>query len=265
MKIAKSAVIGVVAVASLALVAACGDEGGSGASAGASSAAPSPAKSVSATEQLTAAAAKTNGTTYKFKATATDTVFDGASDPAAGVSTGKITVDVQAGVKVTIETMLSKAVYYVKITGLPLPGFDGAKWLKVDPAKVTSKDAVGFTDAQDPTGLKDITKNATTVETTDGKSFKGTMDLSKNAWGPIDATTVKDLGDKGKALPFEATVDDKGYLTAVKISLPAYGEEKASDVTVAYSDFGSPVTITTPAASEVTDAPASVYELLNSE
>ncbi|MET7398358.1 hypothetical protein ABZS66_33210 [Dactylosporangium sp. NPDC005572] len=263
MKIAKSVVIGAIALASLAFVGACSDDkGGSSTSAGSSATAPAPSKAPTGTELLTAAINKTTGASYKFKGTISGGTVDGATDPAAGVSAGKIAIQEQ-GVTLSIESVLTPTAYYAKISGLPLPGFDGKTWLKLDPAKLTVKDALGFGDPKDPVELKSLPGNIATAETTDGKSIKGTMDFTKKTWGSIDDNAVKALGDKAKTVPFEATVDDKGNLTSLKVSVPAYGDSKAEEIALTFSDFGSPVTATTPPASEVTDAPASVYQLLN--
>ncbi|GAA2631213.1 hypothetical protein GCM10010399_74140 [Dactylosporangium fulvum] len=263
MKLVKSAVLGVVAVASFAFVAACGDKGGSDTSAGASSAAPSPTKSLSAADQFSAAVTKTTASTHKFKVTMAEGAYEGSNDPAAGVSTGKLTAEVEPGTKMSIDVQITPAAYYVKISGLPLPGFDGKKWLKIDPSKVKSMSNLGIGDPKDPVDLKDLPGVIATAETTDGKLIKGTLDFTKTTWGTIDDEAVKALGDKAKAVPFEATVDDKGNLATLKVSVPAYGDTKAGDVTATFSDFGAPVTVTTPAASEVEDAPASTYDLLN--
>jgi hypothetical protein len=265
-KIAKSLVAGVVAVASLSLVAACGDQGDSKTSSGASATAPAsaPAKSPSATEQLSAAAAKTGGTTYTFNMTSTDVTIDGSTDPAGPTTVAKIVVTVEK-TKVTFQTLFSKGTYLVKVSGVPLPGLDGKKWLKIDPAKLKGDDALGASDVKDPTSLADLPGLLGSVTTTDGKQFKGTLDLSKGTFATVDSDTVKGLGEQAKAVPFEATVDDKGYLVAAKVSLPAYGTTKASDVNVAYTGIGAPVVTPTPAASEVIDAPAVAYQLLNGE
>ncbi|GAA0722346.1 hypothetical protein GCM10010199_29730 [Dactylosporangium roseum] len=224
----------------------------------------SPTKAPSATDQFSAAVKKTTASTYAFKvAMMADGTYEGATDPAAGVGTGRIAVEVEPGVKMTVQSQTTKTAVYLKISGLPLPGFDGKKWLKIDPSKVTAKDMLGVGNPKDPVDLNDLSGAVATAETTDGKLIKGTFDFTKTTWGTIDDEAVKALGDKAKAVPFEATVDDKGNLAALKVSVPAHGDTKAGDLTATFSNFGAPVTVTEPAASEVQDAPASVYSVLN--
>jgi hypothetical protein len=264
-KIAKGVVTVIVAVTALVLVTACSGKDNKAGSAG-PSAAPAgsttavPAKS--AAEQLSAAAAKTGGGTYTFKMVSADVTVDGAADPAGPTSMGKIVVVVEK-TKVTFETLFTSGAFLVKVTGLPLPGLDGKQWLKVDPAKLQGNDPLGAADVKDPTGLADLPGVVGQASTTDGKQFKGTLDLTKGSLSLVDGDALKGLGDLAKAVPFEATVAEKGYLTSVKVSVPAYAQTKAEDVTVTYAGFGAPVLAPTPAASEVIDAPPAAYRLLN--
>ncbi|WP_432986917.1 hypothetical protein [Dactylosporangium sp. CA-233914] len=266
MKIAKGVLAAFVAVTSLALVAACSgkDKPGAGASAGApaGAASPAPAKSLGATERLSAAASKTGGGTYTYKTISNDITIDGAADPAGPTSVGKLVVAVES-TKVTFETLFTSGNYLVRITGLPLPGLDGKKWLKVDPSKVKNSDMISAADVKDPTGLSVLPTLVTQATTTDGRSFTGTLDVTKESFALVDKDALKGLGDLAKAVPFTATVDDKGYLTSVKVSVPAYSGTKADNVTITYTGFGAPVLAPTPAASEMIDAPESAYSLLN--
>ncbi|WP_433200753.1 hypothetical protein ACQP00_29335 [Dactylosporangium sp. CS-047395] len=76
---------------------------------------------------------------------------------------------------------------------------------------------------------------------------------------------IKALGDAAKAVPFTAMVDEIGHLTQVSVSVPAYADNAASATTVTLAGFGQPVTATAPAAADVIEAPASLYDMLNSE
>ena len=68
---------------------------------------------------------------------------------------------------------------------------------------------------------------------------------------------VAALKDKASAVPFEATVDDKGRIASFKILVPG-----SDPWTVTYSDYGTPVAVRKPGSPVA--APAALYELLNS-
>jgi len=252
--------------ASVLLVAGCGDAADdAGTKAPATAAATTAA---SPTGQLTAAAAKTSAGAYTFKAmdATVEGSIEGAIDPASSVATSKLSVAIDNTTKLTIESLYVGGSYYVKVSGLPIPGIDGKKWLKADPAKISAGNPLGLGNAKDPIGLADMPASIATAQSTDGKAFTGTLDLTKKAWGPLDDTDmIKGLGDSAKTVPFTATVDSAGHLAQLKVSVPAYGDTAASDTAVTFADFGKPVTATAPATADVIDAPASLYDMLNSK
>ena len=264
MKNVMRVVAGLVAVTSLVPVAACGDKAKDSGPAGAAATTAAPTKSVSPVEQLTAASKKTAGGSYTFKVTSNEINLQGGSDPAGPKATATADIAVE-GAKIKIETLFNAGTLLVRVSGLPLPGFDGKKWLKVDQTKLKGGGAISPDDVKDPTGLAEFPSLVTQATSTDGKAFKGTLDLTKANWSLSDDDTVKGLGDQAKAVPFDATVDDKGFLTSLKVHVPAFKETKADEIGVVYDGFGAPVAIPTPAASEVTDAPATAYSLLNGE
>ncbi len=262
MKIGKAAVIGLITAASLALATGCNNK--SDTTAGASpSPSPSPSKSATPTDAFTNAASLLRGTPYKFSLKGDQgDAYEGSDDPLAGIVIGKLTVAVEA-VKVTLDTQLTQNDYYIKV-GLPLPGIDPSKWYHFDPAKVKSLDAVAFGGPTDPTGLRSLVAALATAESAGDKQIKGTFDFTKGTWGPaVDADAVKSLGDKAKSVPFEATIDDKGRLATLKVMVPAYGTTKEEVVNISYSDFGAPVKVTPPSASETAEAPETLYALIN--
>jgi hypothetical protein len=262
MKIIKTAVFGFLAVVSVAFVAACNNNSGTGAGAS-PSASPSPSKALTATEQFTSAAALLRGTPYKFSVKGADnSSYEGNDDPLAGVATGKLVASAQ-GLTVTVDGQLSEKDYFVKLSGVPLPGLDATKWFHIDPTKLTSSGAIAFGGPTDPTGLKNLVKTVATADNSGDKQIKGTFDFTKGTWGPVNAATVTGLGAKAKSVPFEATVDDKGRLATLKVTVPAFGSQKEEVINATYSDFGTDVKVTPPATADVIEAPAAVYTLLN--
>jgi hypothetical protein len=262
-KIVKTTLVGLATVASLAFATACSNGGGAGSTAS-PSASPSPVKSLTASEQFTEAATLLRGTPYKFVMKADDgSTYDGSADPLAGVTTGKFVV-VARGAKVTVDEQLTQSDYFLKISGLPLPGVDGSKWFHVDPTKLKTFQWVSFGGPADPTGLQDLVKALNTAESAGDKKIKGTFDFTKATWGPVvNAATVKGLADKAKSVPFEATVDDKGRLATLKVTVPAVGSGKEIVVDVTYSDFGTSVKASPPPSTDTIEAPAALYTVLN--
>jgi hypothetical protein len=87
--------------------------------------------------------------------------------------------------------------------------------------------------------------------------FTGVIDGTKR---PGQAgTSAAVFGDAWKALPFEATVDERGHLTSITTHVPAVASMPATTSKVTLSDFGKPVTITAPPASQVKELPESYY------
>ena len=79
----------------------------------------------------------------------------------------------------------------------------------------------------------------------------------------VDPARLKALGEKAKAVPFEATVDGQGRLTSAVVKVPAAGRTKASRYEITYADYGTTASPAAPAADEQQPATRSAYELLN--
>jgi hypothetical protein len=255
-----------VALMGVALVGGCGSKSDdSGEVVAAPSVSPAP---VDAKPKLAAAAAKSSGTSFKFRSEdpAAAGIIEGAVDPAAAASTAKMSVDLDGANKLTFESIKTGGTFYVKITGLPAAGgTDLSKyWMKADPAKITGD--LGVLSAKDPIDVRKVVANAASVQNVDGTLYTGTLDLTQESLGVLyDADLAKELGDKAKAVPFAASVNADGYLTSVKVSVPAYGTEPASDTTVTLTDFGRPVTATAPTGAQVITMPDAMYTALNAQ
>jgi hypothetical protein len=256
----------VVALVGVTLVGGCGsksDDSGEVVAAPSVSAAP-----VDAKPKLAAAAAKSSGTSFKFRSEDPDAggTIEGAVDPAAAASTAKMSVDLDGTNQLTFESITTGGTFYVKITGLPAAGgTDLSKyWMKADPAKITGD--LGVLSAKDPIDVAKIVANAAAVQSVDGTLYTGTLDLTQESRGGMfDAPPAQELGDKAKAVPFAASVNTDGYLTSVKVSVPAYGTEPASDTTITLTDFGRPVTATAPTGAQVITMPDAMYTALNAQ
>jgi hypothetical protein len=261
----KSLTIAVVA-AGVLLAAGCssGDDSGSKKGGGGTttkSSAPSAAESAAAaaaTSDLNAAVQELTKTSYRYTMKAGDASGGGTVDPALKQSGMTISV-----AEFKTEVLIIDPELYARISGLPVPGLDAKKWLKIDRTKIKSFAALGIRDINDPTGVNTLAKTIATIQKTGPKSYKGTLDLSKgsDAFG-LDEAAVRQLAEKAKAIPFEATVNDANKLATWKMTIPAYGAEKETTFELAYTDHGGKFPLTKPAPGETANPPQTVYDML---
>ena len=258
----------VVAVAAGVLLAAgCGsdgdDKGGSnkGGASGNQSSPPTAAESsaaAAATNDLNAAVQELTKTSYRYTMKAGDAAGNGTVDPAAKQSSMTITV-----VEFKTEVLIIDPELYARISGLGLPGVDAKKWLRIDRTKIKSFAALGIRDVNDPTGVNTLAKTIATIQKTGDRSYKGTLDLSKgsDAFG-LDEAAVRQLAEKARAIPFEATVTDAGKLATWKMTIPAHGAEKETTFDLAYTEHGGTFPLTKPPAGQTANPPQTVYDML---
>jgi hypothetical protein len=102
------------------------------------------------------------------------------------------------------------------------------------------------------------------VKTADGTTYTGTVDLTK-ATGDIapDATVLRNIGDRAKAVPFTAKLDDQGRMTYLKIDGGSVDPQLAFEVAV--TGYGTATAVTEPDASQVVEAPDSVLKILGGQ
>jgi hypothetical protein len=146
------------------------------------------------------------------------------------------------------------------LTGFPkLP----KKWMLVDPAKVKDEDLpFAYDQETDPGDTGAILRAMVDAQQTAPGTFTGTTDLTQQGQAEIvDAKLLAALGEKAKAVPFEARTDAQGRLSRMLVRIPAAGKTKASTYEVTYADYGSAPTPAEPAQQQ--KAPAVVYEMLN--
>lgn len=147
-----------------------------------------------------------------------------------------------------------------------------SEWMHIDPAKVTDSQTleeltIDFSDADeiDPGGSALILGALVDVEQTGDGAYSGTVDLTKATdAGMVDEEIVTKLGDRGKAIPFTATLDGQGRLTRLTLDIPAAGDVAPYKLEVTYSDYGSAAAAQKPPADQTREAPEIAYDMLNS-
>jgi hypothetical protein len=217
-------------------------------------AAPAATKAASAADELIAAAEKIRTTSYKFSTTGGGVTMQGAADPPSKT----VTMDSVMSMKVIVVD----GQFYMKFPK-GVPGTEalggGDKWLHLDASKFAAG-TLGIQDLGDPAGGYNSLKAATSVQKVGDKHYKGTLDLTKTPAFAANSKLRSTIGDSAKAVPFEATIDDDGRLSTMDTTTTVNGTDIKQHTT--FSDFGTKVTVTRPAPSEVVEAPASIYGVL---
>ncbi|HZN75496.1 MAG TPA: hypothetical protein VFC00_28010 [Micromonosporaceae bacterium] len=254
------ATLGVSSLVALALA-----TGACNVTAGGTGATPTPSASPTAMSEADAkaalqkAAVELSKTSYKIQLAAGPVSGNGAMDPVG--KNGQLTLNLFMGsATAKLDTVLIGADMWLKTDGIPVVP---DKWLHLDTARLPDDSPLGVRPGRlDPVNSEKLFDAATKIENVGRGQFKGTVDLTKlSSSAIVDRATVETLGDRAKAVPFEATIDDQGRLTNFKMDLGTV-DNVPMKVNVTYSDFGTSVSPTKPAASDVMEAPEAVYNLL---
>jgi hypothetical protein len=141
---------------------------------------------------------------------------------------------------------------YMKFAGsLGSVGGEGDKWLHVDSSKLPEGSAFSMQGSNPKDASKMIAATAG-VEKTGDRSFKGVLDMTRAPGA--NARSLESLGAKATAVPFTAQVDAQGRMTELVIDVETLAPG-AGTMTTRYSDFGTPVSVEAPPASQVTEMP----------
>jgi hypothetical protein len=220
----------------------------------------SPTVSVAdAKDTLSKAAMELGKTSYQIMLTAGPVSGTGALDPVG--QQGQLTLTLFTGsATAQLETVLIAADMWLKVKGIPgVPD----NWLHLDTARLPADSALGIRPGKlDPVNAEKLVGAITSVDSRGSGQFTGKLDLTKvSDSAVVDRATVDTLGERATAVPFEATVDAQGRLTNLKLDLGTV-DGLPLRVNVTYRDFGTRVAPTRPAANDVVEAPAAVYQLL---
>ena len=142
--------------------------------------------------------------------------------------------------------------------------FTGKTWFHIDATKVKKGGSLDI-DLTDPdlTGASGLLRAVSNVHG-DAHTISGTLDATKaaSADGFLDSDTVSEMGAAAAALPFTASLDDRGRLTKLAIDAPKAGETPAGKWTVTITGYGEQAAQTKPTGA-VTEMPASGYQAMN--
>ena len=267
MRTPRLAGLGLATTATVALALAGCDGGGStttgasapasaSASAGASAGAADPA----AVEALTKATQQLGTTSFKVTATSgSGFKLTGAVDPVQGTGTADLSAT-GPNAEVNVKTLLAGQDLYLQVPGITKAG----TWTHVDVSRLPEGANVGLRPGQiDPVNTSNLLSSSTDVRATGDNSYAGTLDLSKAiGLAGVSQVTIDETGAQAQKVPFTAKLDEQGRLSELTVDIPATKGQTAQPLEVRYTDYGVPVSVTKPAASEITEAPDSLYNSL---
>lgn len=147
---------------------------------------------------------------------------------------------------------------YVQVVG---------RWMHLDSDRLPAEHMFGL--AADPVANADylLAVSDDVKQLGDGR-YQGTLDLERYAdeyADPKDAKALKKmlakLGPEAAKVPFQATVDEQGRLTALQTTMTVVrdGEKTTVVQKSTYRDFGAEVSVKRPPADEVVEAPSGLY------
>ena len=252
------------AIAGVALVAAIGLSGCGRSQDRAETSAPGGAPAAEAAKQadpaaeLAAAAAKLGEQSMKVRMEMAGGIsMSGVADPKAQKADMSMSTGTGTG-GTDVKTLRIGNDMWMKFSGsLGTLAGDG-KWMHLNITELSSGSAYGL--SGDPAAAEKMIKATAAVQRTGDHAFKGTLDLTKAQ--TVGKEAVKALGDKATAVPFTAKTDEAGRLVEMTVDMGGIAPV-AGTMTSTYSDFGTPVTVQAPPASQVEELPSQLKGILN--
>jgi hypothetical protein len=256
--------LGVLAAVAFAL-AGCTEGGGTTPGATASAGAPTASAGTGTADPAAAAAlgnaaAALGNTSFKVTMTSGPGFkLTGLMDAPGGKGTGELTVT-GPNAELSVKTLMVGQDLYVQIPGVT----KASTWTHVDVSRLPEGADVGLRPGQiDPANTADLLASSTDVQQIDPRNYRGTLDLTKVAGiAGVDQVTVDGYGAAAQNVPFTAALDEQGRLTVMTIQLPAANGQQAQPLEILYTDYGTTVDAQRPPASQITEAPDSVYTSL---
>jgi hypothetical protein len=220
--------------------------------------------------ELRAAAVKTLSTSFRVTLSVRQVQASGDVDPVAGQLTLDTTARQDDGTTVTQKVRVVGADAYLTLGRTTVPDVDPTKYIQFTaPSTAFAKASfVHLVDPFDPVGLKGLAFAFTDARRTAPGRLAGTLDLTKAMPGtsrgllPSEPEELRAAGDAVKRIPFEVTVDDNGYLTAMTVRMPAYGSVPAYTSESTFTNFDEHLKVQRPEAAEITDVTEELRQLL---
>jgi hypothetical protein len=216
-----------------------------------------PARALSAQDEFTAAANKLNATSYRFTFHEGPASGEGSHDPASRSNTHTLLFSCDMPYSKTEVVKIGNDVY-VRLSGMVAPaGVDGKTWYHFEDTEKISLYAIGLrNDDADTAGVQTVVESLDTVDRTTDGAFEGNLDFRKSLGRGLPQASLDNMGEElAKHTPFEAKVDQRGYLVSMTIHPGAGG------AVYTFSDIGS-AGAAGPPAGPISDAPKAIFDLL---
>lgn len=211
---------------------------------------------LTAAEELQAAVRKLNDDTVRVTLDGAMQSGGGVMDPRAGTAEMSLKMGF-GGQSVDMEFIRVQNDIYLKMGGF---GGSTDKWMHIDGSKISADSNLGNMLQGDPAGAENLMKGIAEVERDGERRFKGTIDTTKSP--TANEESLKMLGDKAKTVPFTAAIDEQGRLIEFTLDMSVL-VDSLGKVKATYSDFGAPVSVQPPAASEIMETPSELLGILN--
>ncbi|MDP9795274.1 hypothetical protein J2S43_003786 [Catenuloplanes nepalensis] len=143
--------------------------------------------------------------------------------------------------------------------GLP-DSLSGKKWLP--PGGISTNGFAGPLPFTKPgkglTGVEGLVTGVVTATRKGTATFAGTLDLTGVEPGTLllipEEAHLAALGDRARALPFQATTDHKGRIRQFSFEVPGAGEFRPDQMTLSFEQYGTARPPSAPPAGEVGSA-----------
>ncbi len=213
-------------------------------------------------DALLASAKRLSTATYKFTLNEGGLTGTGSADGSNAAIHAAISGQEQ-NVAIKMDLIAIKTDVYLEMDFGALNstlGIQPDKYMHMDGTKLGANSTLPLGTSQEPVDAAGLLAGLVDVKSTDGKSFTGTVDLTKvTGDNAPDADVLQKAGDKAKSVPFTAKLDDSGRLTDLKIDGASIDPELAFEA--AFSDYGKASGVTAPDDAQVVEAPDSVLKL----
>ncbi|MEU8182490.1 hypothetical protein AB0B85_12785 [Micromonospora sp. NPDC049044] len=227
---------------------------------------PAASPSVSPKDALLDAVPDGSEGAFRFSGKDATSTIDGRIDPTAKAVELNLDMPPNDGVVVKMSFLVIDEQNWVKAKFSGRPGLPKLpdKWMKLDPTKLTDAAGIPTYDGADQGNAGPLIQAATSVEEKIPGQYVGFIDVSAGeAAEALEEGEAAALGEAAKKVPFTAVVGADKHLASLTLKMPAAGKAKAYDYVVNYADYGSAPTISVPTGAAATNAPKTVYELLN--
>ncbi len=179
----------------------------------------------------------------------------GAADPATGAL--QMRMNLRGPQAMSFEVRSTGNDVYLKFGG-EVGRTIGNQWMRIKGDSIPG--GLGLGSADDPGDAQRLLRGIKEVRRDGPLGFEGTLDASKSP--SADASSLRALGDKARALPFSARIDEQGRLIGLTLRMDEVNPAMPPMV-VKYYDFGTKVTVTKPSG-RIVDAPKELVKAFNS-